>query len=338
MRKIITYAAAALAIVLAVASCAKKESTRTYDSAKRYFDAWMHLNYPDCVMNEDGIYIIEDIAGDGELLDSCDYAMMSYTSWTLSGTVDQSTEAKWAKQLGSYDQTYYYGDHVWVISEGTQTAGVEAALKGMRIGGERTVIIPQWLFTTNRFDTIDEYISGKNGGSTDYIYNFKVSDATDSIYLWQMDTMDRYIEKVYGKDKVKKSERGFRYITTQEPTDTTSFPSDTTFYINYTGRLLNGQVFDTTIKDTAKVYNIYKSSKDYAPVKITWASEYSDIQLSGSTTITGFAYTLWQMRAYEKGTGVFYSEMGYSTSGSGNAIPEYAPLVFEIEIVDEPED
>ena len=37
---------------------------------------------------------------------------------------------------------------------------------------------------------------------------------------------------------------GFYYKQLQAPSDTTSFPKDTTIYINYTGRLLNGLVFD----------------------------------------------------------------------------------------------
>jgi hypothetical protein len=37
-----------------------------------------------------------------------------------------------------------------------------------------------------------------------------------------------------------------------------------------------------------------------------------------------------------KAVGVFYSDLGYGYSGSGS-IPAYAPLVFEIEIVEKPE-
>jgi FKBP-type peptidyl-prolyl cis-trans isomerase len=56
-----------------------------------------------------------------------------------------------------------------------------------------------------------------------------------------------------------------------------------------------------------------------------------------STIIEGFALTLWQMRAMEKGVGVFYSNLGYNYSGSGSSIPGYAPLIFEIELVEKPE-
>jgi FKBP-type peptidyl-prolyl cis-trans isomerase len=44
------------------------------------------------------------------------------------------------------------------------------------------------------------------------------------------------------------------------------------------------------------------------------------------------------MKAMESGIGIFYSPLGYSYSGSEPSIPPYAPLIFEIEIVEEPEE
>ena len=64
----------------------------------------------------------------------------------------------------------------------------------------------------------------------------------------------------------------------------------------------------------------------------------SSSESSGSTPITGFCQTLWQMGPMEKGAGIFYSGLGYGASGSGSSIPEYAPLIFEIELVEQPED
>ena len=42
------------------------------------------------------------------------------------------------------------------------------------------------------------------------------------------------------------------------------------------------------------------------------------------------------MKDYEKGVCACYANLGYGYSGSGKAIPAYAPLSFEIEIVDKP--
>ena len=131
---------------------------------------------------------------------------------------------------------------------------------------------------------------------------------------------------------------GFYYKELAAPSDTTVFPSDTTIYINYTGRLLNGLVFDTSIENVAKDNGLYSSSRTYGPVLINWGETYSDITMGSenSSIISGFALTLWQMQSFEKGIGVFYSPLGYSYSGSGASIPGYAPLIFEIEVVEKP--
>ena len=73
---------------------------------------------------------------------------------------------------------------------------------------------------------------------------------------------------------------------------------------------------------------------------INWGEKYEDLTMtsSKSSMISGFAMTLWQMRAFETGIGIFTSAYGYGYSGSGESIPAYAPLVFEIEIVKKPEE
>jgi FKBP-type peptidyl-prolyl cis-trans isomerase FklB len=118
------------------------------------------------------------------------------------------------------------------------------------------------------------------------------------------------------------------------------FPIDTTIYINYTCKLLNGLVFDTSIEKVAKDNGLYSASRTYGPVQIHWNEDYKEITMGedGSSVIGGFALTLAQMHPMEKGVGVFTSDYGYSYSGSGASIPPYAPLVFEIEIVAKPEE
>jgi hypothetical protein len=116
-------------------------------------------------------------------------------------------------------------------------------------------------------------------------------------------------------------QEGFFYVKTRDGLDR-EFPSDTTVYINYTGRLLNGRAFDTTVADTAKVWGLYSSSKTYAQQQVKWFSsdqDYTSITLGEDETsvIPGFAYGLSVMHPGEAGKCFFVSKYGYSGSGCG---------------------
>lgn len=121
---------------------------------------------------------------------------------------------------------------------------------------------------------------------------------------------------------------------------TTTGSTDTTIYINYVGRLLNGTVFDTNILRVAQDNGL--SGGTYEPVAIQWGDSYSSLVMGTDSStpnmITGFAMTLWKMHPFGKAIGIFYSNFGYGYSGSGNTIPGYSPLMFEIEVVEEPEE
>ena len=78
-------------------------------------------------------------------------------------------------------------------------------------------------------------------------------------------------------------------------------------------------------------------------MEIVWGEEYEDLRMKsssdsssdeGSQMIDGFSYALWNMRSMEKGTALFTSGLGYSSSGSGSKLPGYCPLRFDIEMVE----
>jgi hypothetical protein len=226
----------------------------------------------------------------------------------------------------------------------------------MKVGGYRKVIVPSWLMTSKEFATAEDYLNyydeDDSPSYSSTIYELTVRDFTEDMNKWQIDSIVRFFgnkevtiggtpaNQVFaGMAEADSIKTGFFYKQLAAPVDTTSFKQDTTLYINYTGKLLNGLVFDTNIERVAKDNNLYSPSKTYSPMQINWAEKYEDITMGSdnSSMITGFALTLWQMRAMEKGVGVFYSNYGYGTSGSGSSIPGYAPLIFEIEIVAKPE-
>ncbi len=355
MKKTLIYLTLASLIL---GGCAKAVTVGTNDASKRYFDAWIQVNYPDLSPTALGAYVIEETAGTGAALQDAEtdaYVRLNYTVRSLDGTVSTTTYPYLSKQLGTYSETSWCGPVIWGRAEGTLYAGVDEMISSMKIGGVKKTVIPGWLLTSSRYDTAQEYVDNVSGGSP-AIYEVELLEAIADTDRWELDSLGRYFAgncpDITLADSLK---YGFYYLQRKAPktVDTAAdsdgdddeeesdagFPSDTTIYINYTGRLLNGRVFDTTIADTAKMYGLYSSSKTYEPISVQYVTDdYSQITITSDKTsvIDGFAYTIWRMGAYEEGSGIFYSKLGYGSSGSGSSIPAYSPLRFDIEVVDKP--
>lgn len=340
-----------LAIALSIAaaacvfSCAKTPDTGVNDANRRYFEAWLHVNHPELQPTGLGIYVMEETEGTGSEVTDKGCAFVDYVVADLEGNITSYSDKVTAKQMGTYDTTTYYGPAKWftsaVGSSASIQAGIRNALIGMKVGGHKKVIIPSWLMNYKVYETEEEYLKNSTDGSA-AIYDLYVRDFTDSIYNWEIDQIGKYFaanKDIYkGMTAADSIKAGFYYKELVAPTVTDTLKNDTTVYINYTGKLLNGLVFDTTIEKVAKDNGLYSASKSYEPVPVKMAANYEDIKLSGNSIIKGFALTLKQMSDNEKGTGIFWSQLGYGTNGNGSSIPGYAPLVFEIELVAKPED
>lgn len=315
--------------------CAKPVTIGKNEAAKRYFDAWVLTHYPDVRKTFPGIYIVEDKPGTGvEIHDSETYPFVRavYTSTDLDGNVISTTEKTVAQQVGTYSQSQYYGPYFFYRKDNNLQAGIDAVMSTMKVGGVRKAVVPGWLETYERYDTEEKYLEKASGN--DCIYTVEIVEAVKDARMWEIREVEDYLLKTYRRIP-DSTGLGFYYLKLDETDEPQSFSPDETVYLNYTGRLLNGQVFDTTIKDTAKVHGIYSASRSYEPVSVTWAEEYTGITMGSddNSVVDGFSKTIFGMKGGEKGVGVFISDRGYGYQGSGNTIPAYSPLVFEIEII-----
>lgn len=353
MKKTILYLSLA---ALLLTACAKAPKSGLNDSAKRYIDAWILVNHPGALQTPLGAYILEETPGTGVSAGSADthpFVTVRYTVRNLDGSVQGTTEEQLSKQLGTYDESSYYGPVVWSRADNGLVAGIEESISAMNVGGRRTVAIPGWLLgadgSTGKsliYRNAQEYLDRVSGG-TPHIYEFELTGAFQDAIQWQIDSIGRYIaDRFPGKNAADSVKRGLYYFRTGEPSSTSQFKNDTTIYINYTGRRLDGVVFDTSNADTAKFYGIYSASRTYGPCAVKWHGSdgtYSDITMktagssSYSNVINGFSFGLTQMHPHETGTAIFTSNWGYGTKSSGNSIPAYSPLRFDFEIVDKPE-
>lgn len=328
---------------LLAAGCAKSSGDTTGKDAQERLSKWMEKYHPGIQPNEDGLYILEDEPGTGELCDgeTFPYVKIRGTIRTLEGTISSTTEEEVARQLGTYKFGNYYGAQYQYLGEGYSYAGLDALLKGMRLGGRRKAVIPAWMLTTSRYSSQEGYLNACTG-STHLIYDitpeYQILDAeTDGI-----SRVRRYINDNYpGTESTT-------YVEGAEADDSFYFISDVSAFkeedklsneasvsINYTGKLLDGTVFDTTIRKVAVDARIDSDDKTYEPQSATISSTYSDVTLGDSSSlITGFQGALSLMHwKGQKAIAVFSSAHGYGSTGSGSVIPSYEPLIFEIEIL-----
>ena len=336
MKHILPRLALLSVAALLAASCHKSTGEGANVALKRQFDAWRAIHYPDAV-EKDGIYIIEDTPGTGlDWNKNLQVTFLTYTLRSLDGTVSSNSDEQWARQLGTWDRTYYYGPQVVPTGKDATYAGLDILLDGMREGGVRTAIIPSWMMTYNRYDSLDKYLETSTD-TPSMIYTVTFLGQTDNLKEYEYRLMKEYAgEKWNVTDTLSTAAVFFKSFTEFEG-EPVEMPNDTTVYIDYIGRRISdGQVFDTTIADTAKFYHIYDPSKSYAPVSVSWAEEATEIKMSESSVINGFAYGLKAMHPEEKAAVVFGYNLGYGSSGSGNLIPAYAALRFDVEMVPAP--
>lgn len=343
MRKTIIMLAFAAAVL---SGCSKPIETTKNEAARKYFESWVKINHPDAKPTTLGSYIIHEDKGTGKAAGTVEqnpYVRIDYTMRQLNGTVYATTSEKLSQQIGTYEENGTYGPAIFLRGEGHLAVGLEELLKSMNEGGKIEAAVPGWLSGMKTYSNPKDYLKEVTG--TDYVYAIELKEAISDIKKWEIDSLVRFLAVEYPSvnpaDTVKAAgnhkKYGFYYIQ-EKATDCpdSTFTDGTKVYLNYTGRLLNGRIFDTTDERTAKDAGIYSSGRSYKPTYVNWNQEYDKITMGAgsSDVIDGFKFALSGMKPHEKGTAIFFSEYGYSTNGSGSTIPAYSPLIFEFELVD----
>ncbi|HRG37887.1 MAG TPA: FKBP-type peptidyl-prolyl cis-trans isomerase [Bacteroidia bacterium] len=131
----------------------------------------------------------------------------------------------------------------------------------------------------------------------------------------------RYIEE--NKITVKPTASGLYYIELKKGSGPKAKIGDM-ILVNYTGRLLDGRVFDTNDKETAQSSGNYDARKPYGePVTFPLNDQ----------LFKGWVEALPMMNKGTKARIVLPSSLAIG-EGSSGIIPPYAPMVFEVELVD----
>ncbi len=152
-------------------------------------------------------------------------------------------------------------------------------------------------------------------------------DATDEvIFVKDQKAIDDYIASanLVNVKEVKDAVSGITIIWQEVSGSGIKIANGDTASVNYTGRLINDRIFDTSIESVAKANNIYTESRKYVPLRF---------RLGIALLIPGFEYGVLQLEKGDKATVFIPSIFGYGNQANGN-IPANSPLIFEMNLVE----
>ena len=116
---------------------------------------------------------------------------------------------------------------------------------------------------------------------------------------------------------------GLRYLVTKPSVKRKPLAGDTVL-VNYTGRILNGKVFDSSIAADAKSAGLDQPGREYKPISVV---------LGRQQVIPGWDEALLLLNEGSKAKLIIPSSLAYGERGAGQDIPPFSTLIFDVELV-----
>ena len=120
-----------------------------------------------------------------------------------------------------------------------------------------------------------------------------------------------------------KTATGLRYLITKSSVKPKPVKGDTVF-VNYTGSLLDGKVFDSSVESEAQKAGLQQPGRTYEPIKLV---------LGQGQVISGWEEGLLLLNEGSKATFIIPSELAYGPQGSQPVIAPFSTLRFDLELV-----
>lgn len=171
------------------------------------------------------------------------------------------------------------------------------------------------------------------------IYNIRIDSIMSQMdfMTYQREIMNRFNEKqladdikaideyLAGKDiEAVKLESGIRYVITK-PGVGENAKSGQTVRVNYSGYLLDGQYFDSSVQSVAEEKGLFNPMRTYEPYTVT---------IDQTGVIKGWHEALKYLNAGAQGTFYIPSTLAYGPQQKSEVIKENSILVFDLEVVE----
>jgi FKBP-type peptidyl-prolyl cis-trans isomerase FkpA len=171
------------------------------------------------------------------------------------------------------------------------------------------------------------------------MYRIRIDEimSREDFMTYQEELMTRLGEEQLGKDiaiidqyladnnlDAVKAESGLRYIITQPGTGENA-KSGQTVKVHYSGYLLDGQFFDSSVQSVAEENGLYNPMRQYVPYEVT---------IDQTGVIQGWHEALKYLNSGAKGTFYIPSTLAYGPQQRSEIIKENTILVFDLEVMD----
>jgi FKBP-type peptidyl-prolyl cis-trans isomerase len=295
-----------LVLMLFFASCYDNPDIYQ-EREKRLLQQYLEQNNITVAPRASGLYYIPVIEGTGLSAATSDYVMLEYTAQLIDGRIFDTTDEALALRKGIFKAEALYGPSK-VKLEALSLKGIEEALLLMKEGGEARLIIPSSLaYGGSQTSNVPAFST--------LIYDIKLVKVIKDPEAYELQEIEDYLALYQDSlhleiqtfvHEVLEVSYEWYYIELL-PGEGDSIPDGSTLQVFYDGKLVDGRQFDSNFGRAAL-----------------------SVTLGTNQVVTGFELGLKEMKEKGKARIIMPSSLGYGVPGSGNKIPPYSPLVFDV--------
>lgn len=268
-----------------------------------------------------GLHYVIHTPGKGMLPKPGQKVRVNYTGMLLNGKVFDTSIEEVAKTHGKYHPQRTYQPFAFDLGRGRVIKGWDEGIALLKPGAKATLLVPSYLAYGERGAGNDIPPNSVLAFEVELVGIVGVTDIA-KLKIKEKIIIDKYLAQK-GIKNAQSTPSGLHYVIKKEGNGVKPKPGQKV-RVNYTGMLLNGKVFDTSLADVAKKSGKYNPQRTYQPYAFT---------LGKKQVIRGWDEGIALLKPGTKATLLIPSYLAYGERGAGGDIPPNTVLLFEVELV-----
>jgi FKBP-type peptidyl-prolyl cis-trans isomerase FklB len=333
--------------ILSFNSCEKEIDERLDDELIR-LKAYIRVlkrNNPTLQIDstKSGLYYIIESQGTGNIPVKDNYLLFDYTEQNLDEEVFKSSLKSISELHDSYSIKVHYAPKFIKYKDEMNPllAGVAEGFSLLKEGGKIRLIMPSNLAYGS---SISSHIGKTLNPFTSLIVDIDFKRLVTDVVAYEEELISVYLTENYPdlvvNDVLASLKQDGVYVLKEEekPVDVDEeeeeeedpyqvIVKDDEVSLDYTGRLTDNWLFDTSVKEVAEANGTYSTSREYKPISV---------KVESKDFIDGFSLALKKLRTNTKAAVLILSKNAYGEKGSSSegieTIPPHAPLIFDLDI------